>query len=54
MFIKREGKLWTWTSPNLDFKAELDYIISSRKARYITDCEAKNFSFHSDHRLVVL
>ncbi|XP_065201196.1 craniofacial development protein 2-like [Planococcus citri] len=51
-YKKREGRLWTWMSPNQEFKAQIDYILTTNDINYITNCEAKNFSCYSDHRVV--
>lgn len=35
---KKEGKLWTWMSLNKIFRAQLDYIITSKNLNYVADC----------------
>ena len=52
LFKKRAGRIWTWTAPNQEFNAQLDYILASKNVKYVIDSEARNIRFNSDHRLV--
>ena len=53
LFKKREGRTWTWISPNQEFKAQIDYIITTSRIKYVTNCQATNFRYNSDHRLAM-
>ena len=55
-FMKRKGKLWTYTHPN-GAKAQLDYLFINKKwINSATDCEAYSTfqGVSSDHRIVSL
>uniref|UniRef100_A0A914VNL8 Reverse transcriptase domain-containing protein n=1 Tax=Plectus sambesii TaxID=2011161 RepID=A0A914VNL8_9BILA len=52
-FKKRQGRRWTWISPNGETKNEIDYILCSHR-RILQDVGVvgKAFTTGSDHRLV--
>lgn len=50
-FKKRKGKKWTWISPNLDYKNQIDFILAPRNAKNIKNFDViQKFDFISDHR----
>lgn len=51
-FKKRKGKLWTWVSPNEEYKNQIDFILTPMIKNRIIDCKVERFTFHSDHRLL--
>ena len=53
-FKKRNGRKWTWVSPNGDYKNQIDYMLAPHPTFVkITDFDIQaNFNFHSDHRLI--
>ncbi len=53
-FFKKQSSLrWTWISPNLEYKNQIDYILVPTNFQKITDFNVqKNFPFTTDHRLI--
>ncbi len=53
-FKKRKSRSWTWISPNMEYKNQIDFMLAPLSLRKsITDCEVDTkFKFHSDHRLI--
>ena len=38
MYKKGEGKMWTWISPNLEYKNQIDYMITPANMEAIKKC----------------
>jgi len=52
-FKKCPNLRWTWISPNLDFKSQIDYILVPTNCNKVIDFNVlSKFNFHSDHRLI--
>lgn len=53
LFKKRKGRMWTWISPNLEYKNQIDYMLTPINSKIIKNFDVvKSFGFHSDHRLI--
>lgn len=50
-FKKKPKRRWTWTSPNGQYKNEIDYILSTNK-HIVHDVSVLNALTGSDHRIV--
>ena len=54
-FKKKHNKRWTWISPNMETKSQIDYIQMDRNTRNINDCGIlKNFKCDIDHRILTI
>lgn len=52
-FKKKTNQRWTWISPNMMTKNQIDYILVDQNNKNIKDCGTiKKFQCDSDHRIV--
>lgn len=53
-FKKRAGLRWTWIAPNMNYKSQIDYILTPSFHNNVTNTEiVSNFRYHSDHRAIM-
>ena len=54
-FKKRQGRRWTWISPNNEVKNEIDYFISNNRRIFqdVSSIGLSSFDILSDHRLIL-
>ena len=53
MFKKRKGRRWTWISPNMKHRNQIDYILTPTQNQEVINFDVvSGFRFHSDHRLI--
>ena len=53
LFKKRKGKMWTWISPNREYKTQIDYMLAPIQANEIEDFDVVGGINHqSDHRMI--
>jgi Reverse transcriptase (RNA-dependent DNA polymerase) len=52
MFKKRSIRKWTWMSPDLKTKNEIDFFLTADKSNVLNVSVLNQFDFSSDHRMV--
>ena len=51
-YKKRKGRMWTWISPNMEHKNQIDYILAPQNTKNVLNFDVMNFEYGTDHRLI--